>query len=320
MKKIILITAITITIITGIVILKRSRSQTSSAKFTIGILQTASHPALDASRQGFIEKLKSKMGNTVEFVIQNAQGSIAQAHAIAQQFHANPQLTAFFTIATPAAQAMSSVEKEKPIFIAAVTDPSSLGLITPNTNVCGTKDMINVNKTVNLITQLVPSAKTIGLLYTNGETNALVVAKLMRQALEAQKFTVFDFTVNSDVDMPVVTELACRKCDLILCPTDNTVAATISLISTITNKSKKPLIVSDNLLVAQGALAAQGVDYQQNGEKTAQIAYQVLIENQKPATLPITQSESVNIYINQKTLANLNLVIPETINQKIILV
>ena len=112
MKKILLIITITLALVTSFIIIKRTKKQNSPTMLTIGILQTASHPALDASRDGFIEELKNKMGNNIEFITQNAQGSIAQAHAIAQQFHANKHINGFFAIATPAAQAMSVLKKK----------------------------------------------------------------------------------------------------------------------------------------------------------------------------------------------------------------
>src|SRR5262249_48627479 len=149
--------------------IKRFKKSNNTAAYTIGILQTASHPALDAVRDGFIEELKQKLGNSVAFVIQNAQGTVASAHTIAQQFHANTQYDAFFDIATPAAQALSAVEKEKPIIIAAVTDPYALGLVHPTSNVCGVTDMIDIKAEIDMLTALIPTAQSVGILYTAGE-------------------------------------------------------------------------------------------------------------------------------------------------------
>ncbi len=39
-----------------------------------------------------------------------------------RRFHINKNVTAIYAIATPAAQAIAAQEKEKPIFIAAITD------------------------------------------------------------------------------------------------------------------------------------------------------------------------------------------------------
>jgi len=319
-KKMIVIAALAATFVLSLVIIKNMKKPAVTALYTIGILQTASHPALDAVREGFVEELQSKFGNDIAFVVQNAQGSVSQAHTIAQQFHANRQLNGVFAIATPAAQAMSAVEKIKPIVIAAVTDPNALGLIYPMTNVCGVTDAINVPGEIDMLIELVPSVKTIGLLYTSGETNSLVMAKQMREELEARGLVVTDFAVSNESDLPAVTELACRKVDVLLAPTDNMVACAISLITTITLKYKKPFIVSDNMLLKFGPLAARGVDYKTTGKQAAQLAYKVLVEGEKPYELPIEQAESTKAFVNEATLNALGLVIPESLKEHVILV
>ena len=99
-----------------------------------------------------------------------------------------------------------------------------------------------------MIQELLPQAKTIGLLYTSGEINSLVLVKQMKKELATHGLMPVDFAIGNEADIQHVVELACRKSDVILAPTDNTVASTISAIATIALKYKKPLIVSDNML------------------------------------------------------------------------
>jgi len=305
--------------IAGIALLKKLRGKTT-ARYTIGILQTASHPALDACRQGFTKTLTEKLNGDVHFIVQNAQGSIPQAHAIAEQFYANKQLNGFFTIATPATQALASLEKERPIFIAAVTDPHSLGLISPTTNVCGTSDMINVPELIDLLTTLTPSTKKVGILYTAGETNSLVAAQKIHNELTHRHITALDFTINNESDVQATVESACKKVDALVTPTDNTVASTISLIASITCNHKIPLIVSFEAAAQAGALAAQGVDYTVSGNQTAEIAYQVLVEGKKPYDLSIEHVKGEQLFINKETLNALNLSLPESLQNRALLI
>jgi putative tryptophan/tyrosine transport system substrate-binding protein len=314
MKKIVVLLTIALALMASLVIVKQI-GQSTSATYTIGILQTASHPALDAARDGFVEELKNKLGSSVAFVIQNAQGSVANAHALAQQFHANKRLSGFFAIATPAAQAMTTVEKERPIMIAAVTDPVALGLIHPTTNVCGTKDMIDVPSEIEMLIALVPQAHHIGLLYTSGELNSIALVTKMRQELQKRGLKATDFAFGSETDVQAMVALACRKTDLLLAPTDNMVASTISVIATTALASKKPLIVSDTMLVRSGPLAARGVDYKASGKRAAQIAFQVLVGGKKPGDIPIEQAESSELFINQSTLRALGLSVPDSLKK-----
>lgn len=299
----------TLSIIGCFVVIKRMRQTASAAQYTIGIIQTASHPALDAVREGFMQELSHQLGDKVAYVVQNVQGSVAQAHGAAQQFHADTRYNAFFTIATPATQAMVAIEHTRPIIIAAVTDPTALGLMQ-YTNVTGVSDMIDIAGEIDMALQLVPTAQTVGLLYTSGEPNSLVLAKHMRRELEARGRTVTDFTISNESDVAAITALACRKVDLIIAPTDNTVASAIALIASIAITNKKPLVVSDNMLVSCGPLAARGIDYADHGKHAARVAHAVVIEGKNPADLPIEQTRSNHTYINQATLTTLELTIP----------
>jgi len=321
MKKIIWVGVVGVIVVGMVFFVQRNKQQEDSAVYTVGVLQTASHPALDAVLNGFETELKKLMGDIkVSFVIQNAQGSVASAHTIAQQFHGSSKYDLFFTIATPAAQSMHAVEKERPIIIAAVTDPNALGFVYPESNVYGVTDMIDVQAEVAMLHTLVPNAKNIGLLYTVGETNSLVLVDIMKKELIKLGLTPVDFAVSGESDMQALVELACRKSDLILAPTDNVVASTISLITMITKKYKKPLIVSDNMLVSSGALAAQGVDYEKSGRQAACHAFDLLIQDKNISELGIEQTKSEQIFINQQTLKLLELTVSQEIADRVVLI
>lgn len=321
MKKLIWAVFVGMMVIGLFLFMQQNKQQEDSAVYTVGILQTASHPALDAVLDGFKNELENLMGDTkLSFVIQNAQGSVSSAHTIAQQFHGSSKYDLFFTIATPAAQSMHAVEKERPIIIAAVTDPNVLGFVYPESNVYGVTDMIDVPAEVAMLHTLVPNAKNIGLLYTVGETNSLVLVDIMKTELIKLGLTPVDFAVSGESDMHAMVELACRKSDLILAPTDNVVASTISLISMITKKYKKPLIVSDNMLVSSGALAAQGVDYEKSGRQAAYHAFQLLTQSENISEIGIEQTKSEQIFINQQTLELLELSVPQELVDHVVLI
>lgn len=320
MRKIILVTISACLIIGSFILIRTTKKSSHTHGYTIGILQTASHPALDAARDGFIQELNNLLGNTVSISIHNAQGSIPQAHAIAQQLHADKSLHAFYAIATPAAQALGSIEKERPVIVAAVTDPDSLGLIHPKTNICGTKDMLNVKAIITLIRTLVPDAKTVGLLYTTGEVNSQAAVRIMKQEIERAGLSAVDFGISQELELAGLVELACRKVDVILAPNDNIIATSISLISVIATKHHVPLFVSDPMLVAFGPLAAQGINYFTSGAQAAHIAHQILVYGKKAYELPIEQSAGDAIVINRKTLNILGLIVPDNLKDRVTLV
>lgn len=280
---------------------------------TIGILQTASHPALDAVRTGFKERLSKEIPG-VAFIEQNAQGSTNAAHMIAQSFAHNEQIAAVLAIATPAAQAAAEAITTKPIIFAAVSDPKAAGLCAPHrSKICGVADTINAADQRRLITTLVPSARTIALLFNKGEVNAVSMVAQLEAEFKQHGLVTIQCCVTNESEIPHAVSSACGKADLILAPIDNTVACTIDCIAQMALSRNIPLFVSDNLLVKHGALAARGVDYAQSGATAAGLTHKILVERQEPAKLGIVSPSSQTIFINKKTAATLNISVPKTI-------
>lgn len=311
--------AIITSLVIGAIILKKTinRSQ-ATHKWNIAIIQTASHPALDAARDGFINSLQEKLGKDIGFTIRNGESSINTLYAIAQQFHARQDLDAIYAIATPAAQAMASVEKEKPVIIAAVTVSPELGINFDGDNICGVSDMINVRSEVEAMRQLLPNIQTVGIIFNTAETNAVATAKVMFTELEHAGYTPINIGISSESDIEPAIMSALRKVDALIAPTDNTIANSITLISNLTSKVEKPLIVSDNMLVKYGPLMARGVDYYKAGVDAAHIALQLLINHKKPYELPILGADSKNIFINMQTAHALNVEIPAEMQKYVI--
>lgn len=289
--------------------------------FTIGILQTASHPALDAAREGFVAAIQESVGDKIDFVVRNGQGSISSIHTIAEQFHAKSDIDAVFAIATPAAQAMISIEKEKPVIIAAVTVSPELGISFSEPNVCGASDMIDVRKEVEAMRALLPQEiRIIGVLFCTAEINSVVMSQIMVAELERAGYVPVSVGITSEADIEPAMLSAVRKVDAFLAPTDNVVANAITLIADIAHKSHKPLIVSDNMLVQYGALMARGVDYYESGKQAGEVALQVLMEHKKPADLPIVRANNKDIFVNKQVLEQFGFTIADAIAQDIVLV
>lgn len=277
-------------------------------EITIGILQFASHPALDAAREGFKKELAKELGKPLSFIEKNAQGSVAQAHLIAQSFHADADINAMLAIATPAGQAIAAVEKERPIFITAVTDPTEAGLTGPN--ICGSTDMIDASQEVALLIKLVPHAKKIALLFNQSEINATIVASQLEHLLEKAHLTVIKIAVSQEADLIVGVQQAAQSADVIMTPIDNSVANAIAIIARKARDAGTPLIVSDPTLVPQGALAAAGVSYEKVGKHAAISALKVLRHGKEPTKVGFAQTPTTHIAIHKTVLHELGLTLP----------
>lgn len=306
-QKILLLATGTLVLVGALFAFKHSRKKPTH-QFTVGILQTASHPALDAVREGFKKQAQATL-NDVGFIEQNAQGSTSTAHMIAQSFNQNKSIDLVLAIATPAAQAMASINSSKPIVFAAVTDPKAAGLI--GSNICGATDSINIAQQCALISQLTPNAKTVALLFNKGEVNATSMVATMEPELKKLGLTTIQCCVTNEAEIPAAVASACSKADVILAPIDNTVASTIDFIAPMTRSKQVPLFVSDNLLVKRGALAARGVDYFTSGMTAADLAQKILIEHQEPSALKTVTPECNTIFVNKDTAHACELTVPQ---------
>lgn len=305
--------------ITSIIIRQQQIKKQPSAQITIGILQTISIQALDRVREGFIQETQETLGGKIQFLIQNAQGSVATAQMIASSFHRNPDVQGILTIGTLATQVMSNIEKQKPIFMSAVSNAQALGIIHPGTNVCGTSDLVDVEKNIQAVLTLLPATKQVALLHNPAEINSSTVAAVMEKVLTSHEVNAQRIGVYSDADIPAAIAHSCRTADVIIVPTDTTIASAIQTVGATALKAKKPLIVCDNELICPGVLMAAGsVDYFQNGIQTAKIAHAVLLNKHLPEALSIINPKCGNIIIHAATAHALGITIPHNFeHQKI---
>lgn len=313
-KQIIVLTLVVLAI--GTISLSRILRNQKKAEYIIGIIQTASHPALDAARQGLVDELNAQLSGKVDYIISNAQGSVSSAQTIAQQMHSNKDIKAIYAIATPALQAIANIEHEKPIIIAAVTDPAAAGIRHTQKNVCGVTDMIDMEKEVQMLRNLLPHVNTVALLYSNAEVNSLKQVEQIKIELAKHSIKAIDVSVIQESDVPAAIQLACRKCDAIIAPTDNIIASSMELVANTALQNKKPLITCYNQAVNQGALASRGVDYYQCGKQAGSYAYQIMVQGKKSHEIGITKPHSDTIIINNKTLQELDLQIPDTLKSE----
>jgi len=311
------ILACLIAILSGLFLYK---SISKEEMLTIGIIQTATHPALDQAREGFTGEISKLTGGKVRFVIQNAEGSLSQAQSIAESFHSHRKIDAIFAIATPAVQAAARIEKQKPIFIAAVSDPESLGIIFPGTNICGTTDRIDTEAQADLIIKMVPNVQTVSIVYNPGENNSQEMVERMQYSLQKRGLNFVSLGVHSESEIAQTIGAAARKGEVILVPADNLLVGAMPLVAREALKKGSPLFASDIPSVSKGALIAQGADYSELGKSTAEIAYRVLFLGNTPEDVGIVHPTNSKILMNKKALEELKISIPKDLLSSSILI
>lgn len=286
---------------------------------TIGILQSGAHPTLTTVRESFKQELSRILGIPIAFIERNAQGDVTRAHTAAEHMHSDTSISLFLTVGTLASQAMASVEKKRPIVIAAVSYPEIFFSHT-NRNITGISDRVIMKDEIDAVKALLPAIKTIGIVYNPAEANAVKEVEEMIHELEHVHIAHTKIGVTHESEVLGAVSVGISKVDALIAPADNTIAAALPALIKLCKSSSKPLIVCYNDPVHYGALMARGVDYHDNGYQAAQIAAQIINGVSNPHEIPIKKPRSGKIIVNEQTLHDLNLSIPETIASDVLFV
>ena len=285
-----------------------------SESYKIGINQLVQHPALDEATAGFKAAFEDA-GVDVEWDEQNANGEQPTALTIAQQF-ANADLDLALAVATPAAQATVQNLIDVPVLFTAVTDPVEAELVesmdAPGSNVTGTSDEAPIDKQLELLKEIVPDAKDVGIVYASGEVNSQVQVDAATEAAKSLDLNIKTQTVTSVGEIQQAVS-ALGDVDAIYVPTDNMVVSGISSLVQVAEENKIPVIGAESGTVEGGAVATLGIDYEELGRQTGEMALKILRDGEDPATMPVEKANEFTYVVNEEAAKNQGVEIPENI-------
>lgn len=284
--------------------------------YKVAVSQIVAHPALDATRQGLVDGLKTKgyeQGKNLDFVYQTAQGNPAIAVQIAKQF-VGEKPDVLVGIATSTAQALAASTRTIPVIFTAVTDPLGAKLVKnlehPGANVTGLSDLTPVAQHVDLMQELVPELKAIGVVYNPGEPNAVTLVDLLKKAAKAKNITVVEASALKSADVQSAARIIASKVQVIYAPTDNTVASAIDALIGVANQAKIPVVGGSTSFVKNGAVASFGFDYYQVGVQTADYV-DAILKGENPGDMPVKFAQGSDLFLNIKAAEKLGINLSE---------
>ena len=286
----------------------------ADGKFTIGICQFMPHPALDKATEGFIAAVEAGLGKeNVTFDTQNAAGEASNCSTIVNGLVAS-NVDLIMANATPAVAAAYNATEIIPILGTSVTEYGvALGIEnfsgTVGGNVSGTSDLADLALQAEMVTQWVPDAKNVGLLYCSAEANSKYQVNEVQKALEAKGLTCKQFAFADTSDLMAVTQEAADFSDVIYVPTDNTVANNASAIDSVCRPAGIPIIAGEAGICGGCGIATMSIDYYDLGYKTGEMAVEILKNGKDIATMPIeyTPAEKVSYLYNEEICKELGI-------------
>ncbi|OLT10629.1 sugar ABC transporter substrate-binding protein [Kocuria sp. CNJ-770] len=290
-------------------------SGTAVEEATVGISQFVEHPSLDAAREGFVAALEEggyTEGENLTLDLQNASGDQGTSTSIASNL-AGSDADLVLAIATPSAQGVAQAVTDRPVLFTAVTDPVEAGLVesleNPGGNVTGTTDMNPVAEQIALIKQLDPDAKSVGIIYSSGETNSQVQVEMAKEAAAEEGLEVVEKAVTNTSEVAQAAESF--DTDAIYVPTDNKVVSGLEAVISAAEAKQIPLIAGEGDSVERGALITKGIDYEQLGRQTGEMAVRILAEGADPATMPVESQEETELVINMQAAERMGVEVPQ---------
>ena len=217
-------------------------------------------------------------------------------------------------IATPSAVACYNAAEEKdiPVIFIAVTDPAGAKL--DSGNVTGTSDVLPVEGQLQLIRELQPEAKTIGIIYTTSESNSLYSIGVYEEKAADYGFTIDAVAVTAQSEVTqAVDKLLSDGVDCLSNLTDNNVVGVLPAILEKTNAAGVPVYGSEVEQVKLGCVAGAGLDYVKLGTQTGAMAAKILKGESTCADLPYEIIENYDLYVNSKALSELNITLPDSL-------
>ena len=256
---------------------KTDDDKTDGKTYKIGICNYVDDASLNqivANIRSQLEAIGQEKGVTFDISYDNCNADAAVMNQIIANFIAD-KVDLMIGVATPVAVAMQSATEDNNIPVVFAADPD---------------------------------AKTIGLLYDQGQDSPTTPIKNAKAYLDKKNVAYKEYTgTTTDEIMLAAGKIAADKVDAVFTPTDNTVmTAELSIYETLA-KAGIPHYTGADSFALNGAFLGYGVDYVNLGKETANMVADLLLNGAAPATTAVKTFDNGTATINTEVCQQLGL-------------
>ena len=286
--------------------------------YKVGIVQYVDDASLNQIESAIEKELDAKaeeLGVTFDYADYtfNGQADSTTLNQIATELVAD-NVDVIIPIATPAAMIMQAATEDNqiPVVFSAVSDPVGAGLVdsldAPGSNITGTSDALNTQAVMDLMFAADEDIKKVGILYDKSQDSSKTpvedaIAYCTDKGVEVIEKTG---TTNDEISL-AADALVAAGVDAVFTPTDNTVmTAELAIYEKFTD-AKIPHYAGADSFALNGAFLGYGVNYEELGTKTADMAAEVLVNGKKPAEFAVELLDNGIATINTDTVAAIGL-------------
>lgn len=252
-----------------------------TTSYRVAVVKQLDHASLDEIANAVtaqLDAIAEKEGIAIEYDVYSGQNDQTVLKQIGDQA-VSDHVDAIIPIATLAAVTMTACAEESgiPVIFAAVSDPESAEL-TGIDYVSGTSDALNAEQIIDMMIAQDPDLITVGLLYSKSETNSQKPIADAKAYLDGKGIEYIEATGNTrDEVIAAVSSLIASGVSAIFTPTDNVIMDAELTIAETLIEAGIPHYAGADSFVRNGAFATCGVNYTDLGKRTADIAYDAIV-------------------------------------------
>lgn len=288
-------------------------SDSKDDAYQVTFVQLVDNDAFTEMIESFEAKLTELTDGKAEYTIRNAQGDTSTLNTIAAELK-SADCDLIVPIVTPATQAVVNAGPEAPVVFISVTDPVAAGVMDdmakPNLNATGTSNVVPVDEIFKLAQKLTPDLQTVGILYCSGEQNAVVTAEKAKTYLDGVGLAYEEVTVAASGEVQQAARSLAEKVDAIYVPIDSTVQSAMAQVVAAANDAGIPVYGSDPVMVQSGALACVSVSNTQLGQRSAEMAYEIL-QGKDVSEVPAEAMDTFQYVCSQAAADTLGIQLPD---------
>jgi putative tryptophan/tyrosine transport system substrate-binding protein len=270
---------------------------------------------ISAVRQG-LKEAGYVEGRNVAIKDRSAGGRFDRLPGLAAELVADP-VAVIVALSPPAARAAKAATATIPIVFAIGADPVELGLVSslnrPGGNVTGVTFFINTlgAKRLELLRELVPSAKVIGVLINPRNPTSQSQTTDVQAAAGAHgiELMIVDASSERDIDT-AFTSFVQHHVNAIIVGADSLFLSRREQLVGLAARHALPTIYYLREFADVGGLISYGTSITDAYRLTGGYVGRIL-KGEKPADLPVQQTVKFELAINLKTAKTLGLTVPQ---------
>jgi putative ABC transport system substrate-binding protein len=304
----------------GAMIVAAAARAQQTALPVVGVLGSSSAVANHPGLKGFREGLAAEgyvEGKTVAIEYRWAEGQYDRLPAMAADL-VSRRVTVIAALAGPATLAAKAATTTIPIVFYSGSDPVEDGMVEslhhPGGNLTGLSAFFGrLNpKRVQLLHELLPGAKSLGLLLNPKFAFSYANEKEVEAAVRAQGLALVVARAGTTEQLDAAFSLLAGKVEGLLITTDPFLGSHLGRLSALAAQYRLPTISYFRAFVDAGGLMSYGDNIVSTWTQVGGYTGRVL-KGVRPADLPIAQPTKFELVINLKTAKALGLTVPPSI-------